>query len=289
MNKHIIAGIVTYNPDIKRLKENIEAIYPQVNTVLIIDNGSKAYDEIEILENRYSNLIILHNDSNLGIAKALNQIGDFANSNGYDLFLTLDQDSIADNNLVAELKSVILDDSIGMTCPYINRKNDYVFNNRVSSVYSCITSGSLIKTKVWKSINGFWEYLFIDEVDHEFCYRLRANGYKILRTEKTSITHIIGTPSAKKFMGHEFHPTNHSAFRRYYITRNCVLMKKLYPNELHPFKNRYLMLLRIFISTIICEEDKFQKIRAMISGIKDAMLWCHNNKKLINQRVFTHQ
>ena len=36
----IIAGIVLYNPDICRLKENISAIRPQVDKIVLIENGS---------------------------------------------------------------------------------------------------------------------------------------------------------------------------------------------------------------------------------------------------------
>lgn len=288
MDNQTLAGIVTYNPDLDRLKDNLNAICFQVNKIIIVDNGSNNYDEIESFENSYSNLKILHNDVNVGIAKALNQIGDFADYNGYNFFLTLDQDSIAGDNLVAELKSCFKDNCIGMVCPYINRNNDYKFNDRVSEVFSCITSGCMVNTHAWKSIDGFWEYLFIDEVDHEFCYQLRANGYKILQTERTSIEHIIGTPSVKVVLGHKFHPTNHSAFRRYYITRNCILMKLLYPNEHYPFDKRYLMLFRIFVSTLMCEKNKCQKVKAMISGAKDALAWYKKNKYITTRRVHEH-
>lgn len=36
----VLAGIVLYNPEIGRLQENIDAIYQQVDTVLLIENGS---------------------------------------------------------------------------------------------------------------------------------------------------------------------------------------------------------------------------------------------------------
>ena len=42
-----LAGIVLYNPDIERLRENIAAIAPQVDTLLFIDNAS------EYNENKY--------------------------------------------------------------------------------------------------------------------------------------------------------------------------------------------------------------------------------------------
>ena len=41
------AGIVTYNPEIERLQENLKAASKQVDFVLIYDNASKNIDEIE--------------------------------------------------------------------------------------------------------------------------------------------------------------------------------------------------------------------------------------------------
>ncbi|MDC2274628.1 hypothetical protein [Bacteroides thetaiotaomicron] len=34
----IVAGIILYNPDIDRLMDNISAISPQVESIIIIDN-----------------------------------------------------------------------------------------------------------------------------------------------------------------------------------------------------------------------------------------------------------
>lgn len=284
MNEKTVAGIVTFNPDIKRLKENLDNVFNQVEKVIIIDNASENINEIKELKSSYLALEIVQNRKNDGIASALNQIGDFAKNNGYGFFLTLDQDSVPNNELIIELKRCFTDESVGMACPYINRYDDYLFEDKIREAHSCITSGCLVSTKAWDSVGGFWEYLFIDEVDHEFCYHLRANGFRILQTSRTWINHIIGEPSEKRVLGHAFHPTNHSAFRRYYITRNCVLMKLLYPKEIEPFPHRYTMLLRIFVSTLFCEEDKLKKIRAMTRGVKDALLWYKLNGKILMRR-----
>lgn len=69
-----IAGIVLYNPDLGRLKENIESICKQVDKVILIDNGSDNIREIEDLIKEYLNCILLKNGENMGIAYALNQI-----------------------------------------------------------------------------------------------------------------------------------------------------------------------------------------------------------------------
>lgn len=40
----VLAGIVLYNPETDRSQENIDAIYQQVDTVLLIENGSSNTD-----------------------------------------------------------------------------------------------------------------------------------------------------------------------------------------------------------------------------------------------------
>ena len=51
MDKGVYAGIVTYNPKIERLIENINSIYPQVDKVIVYDNGSENIEDIKLLKN----------------------------------------------------------------------------------------------------------------------------------------------------------------------------------------------------------------------------------------------
>ena len=43
----IYAGIVSYNPDIQRISENIFAIHKQVPEVIIFDNGSNNINHLK--------------------------------------------------------------------------------------------------------------------------------------------------------------------------------------------------------------------------------------------------
>ena len=43
----ISAGIVLFNPDIKRLKENIDAVIVQCTHLYLVDNGSGNVDEVK--------------------------------------------------------------------------------------------------------------------------------------------------------------------------------------------------------------------------------------------------
>lgn len=89
----INGGIVTYNPDIEKLKKNISRIAGQVCKLVIADNGSKNIEDIKRLAAAFENVSVILNYENFGIARALNQIMKWSSNNGGDWTITLDQDS----------------------------------------------------------------------------------------------------------------------------------------------------------------------------------------------------
>ena len=97
----LVAGIVTYNPDINRLAENLESIASQVDRIIVVDNGSTEWDSIAATVEHYSALSV-RNATNLGIASALNQMATKALELGSKWLLTLDQDSVCSEGLVAD-------------------------------------------------------------------------------------------------------------------------------------------------------------------------------------------
>ena len=273
MTDRIIAGIVTYNPEIEVLKNNIQAISNQVYKVVVIDNGSGNVEEINSLLRKFDNVVLYLNHSNKGIAYALNQIGDIAVSESCDYFLTLDQDSLADEDLIEKYRGYLNYENLGMICPYVNTDDDFVPIGNVVEVSVAITSGCLTSTKLWLEIGGFWDFLFIDEVDYEFCYQIHRKGKKIIRVNNTSIKHIVGDPVGRRFFGHFLISSNHSAFRRYYIARNNLIIAFLFPEEKEPEKHRYRVELVMIAKIIICEQNRISKIVAMIKGIISALIW----------------
>lgn len=99
-NKNIVAGIVLYNPNIKRLLKNIESVYPQVEKIIVFDNGSDNYEKVVKYLQKFSNIIKISSSVNKGIAHALNEIAIKAKEMRYDWLLTLDQDTVIYKNLI---------------------------------------------------------------------------------------------------------------------------------------------------------------------------------------------
>lgn len=267
--KTIGAGIVTFNPDIERLRENIHSIINQISILIISDNGSENINEIEELISQYNNIVIIKNYSNIGIAAALNKIFNYAYSSGYQWVLTLDQDSVCPENMVEELYKNNAN-NVGIICPLIwdiNRKNNVELLDESKNIKRCITSGALTSVKAWKEIEGFDEKMFIDGVDFDFCDRLILANYLIVEVHKIALKHEIGHISYHKFLMFKVAVKNHSAFRKYYIAKNIVYLDRKNKLRSYPIKT-ILRLSKQIALVILYEDDKAYKLRNIIKGAK---------------------
>lgn len=266
------AGIVLFNPDISRLKDNIESIIDQVDKLICIDNCSSNRNDIEILIEKYKKIIIIRNNENLGIARALNQIMERSSEMGFDWVYTLDQDSISPDNVIKGLSQHVRD-GVGIVCTNFQNQNDnsLAFNdkNPISNVLECITSGSLTSVDAWKLVGGFDEWLFIDCVDYDFCYKLKINNLLVIRVNNLVIKHDVGSFKLRRFLFFKIKTYNHSSFRNYYITRNNIYMIRKYKKVIN-IPKRILYLIKFEITKIVFERNRIDTIKSMIKGYRDA-------------------
>ncbi|MDP8219669.1 MAG: glycosyltransferase family 2 protein [Candidatus Theseobacter exili] len=275
MNR-VIAIIVTYNADIERLKNNLSAIIEQVDDVLIIDNGSTNIKDIQKLTKLFD-FMITANKQNRGIAIALNQGLECATLHGFEYALTLDQDSISAKGMVEELKKGFLkNDNIAIVGPEIQDLNK---DERIQSsdefvyVSSLITSGSLCNVAKLKAVGGFDDRLFIDCVDFEICWRLRLNGYLIVKNKNVVLNHTIGKRTKNRFIYRNVYALNHNATRVYYMARNRIYILKKYRGlQGVKFPKELFGLFKRCGGIVLYESDKYNKIISTIKGIRDGIL-----------------
>lgn len=271
----VVASIVTFNPDVDLLKKNIRSIENQVEEVIVVDNNSENIKAIECLVSKLSNTYIIKNKNNEGIAYALNQACEYAYAKGFKWNLTLDQDSICNQNFVSCLynisKSII---NPGIVAPIIIDRNVGVIGHAPSDeleykeVRTCITSGALTNLLAWNTINGFDNKMFIDSVDFDFCYRLRKNNFKVVQCPNVKLNHSIGDAKRLRFLFFHFNNTEHSAFRDFYIAQNSIY---------YPKKNRMVLRLirgnfrniKLILVVLIYEKNKVEKINSIVRGWKN--------------------
>lgn len=265
------AGIVTYNPDIQRLKQNMEAIWQNtsIDYLFIIDNHSDNITDIQQLVGDIPVITLVCLPKNKGIAFALNKICQMAMNMGYTWVVTLDQDSILGKKAIDTFRNFISINGVGIICPRIEDRNMGTQYTKMTQGYEyidkCITSGNLVNLNIWKNVGGYSEELFIDGVDFDFCLKLKEAGYQILRNNAACLIQEIGHGRKGYFLGHALSILNHSPIRLYYITRNYLYIGKKHSQMTHWMLE---VMKRIFI-VLKYEENRREKMKYALLGLQD--------------------
>lgn len=270
MADKVLATITSYNPDIELLEKNIDAVIPQADKVIVYENNSNNREAVIALCEKKDVTLVL-NDKNYGVAGPLHDGAEYACENGYKYILTLDQDSVCSDGMVAALTELFETDEALVTVaasPVMTVNGETVDNVEQNKyVKDVITSGSLSDAQKIKEIGGYMPEMFIDWVDTEICFRAGNSGYKILASTVPFI-HTFGEPERRRILWKRCIVTNYSPFRCYYISRNSAFCAKVYGGELAKRRKRYLRKLKIKI--ILYEKNKREKLKALKKGKKDA-------------------
>jgi rhamnosyltransferase len=266
--------VVLYNPD-ESVWSNIASYIDYVGLLYVVDNSEqKNLILVEKIKNHPS-AVYIDNKSNLGIASALNRGAKEAINHSASWLLTMDQDSRFDKTslqtLVAFAYSLPEDHKVGVLSPVHKTVNvdvpiikDDILTVEVDSV---MASGNLIYLKAFQSVGGFLEKYFIDCVDHEYCLRLKVNGFKVILHNESILEHNLGDIESRSFLGRKIYYTNHSAIRRYYITRNRLDLIFRYGIKFPSFSFKEFVKLLTEISKIILfERNKFKKVLFSMKG-----------------------
>lgn len=278
--------IVSYNPDIELLKENIDAIIKQVDRVLIVDNGSRNIVSIKELSDQ-TGAFLIDLSTNMGIATALNKGMAYFQKLHYDWVLTLDQDSVASDNLISKLTSVseFTEKDVGIIAAdfmdMVQGERESTRSESDRHSRRVITSGSLTNVRIWEYVGGFDEQLFIDSVDYDFNQRIISLGFKIFQVNEVYIRHSLGEGIKTKnnfltrmmLKQSKGHPTEHSAFRLYYIHRNLIIYAKRYSERpIHDILKSILSMVWIFLF-----RDPRQKLVSALKGVWDGLKYHSKN------------
>ena len=283
MKNNVCGVIVTYNIGLK-FYECFNAIINQVEKIVIVDNGSNE-ETLNVLKDikREYDIVIIYNNVNMGIANALNLGVKYALDNKYEWLLTMDNDSKATENMVQVMlncyETCFKSDKnvVGMFPGYIEKitiqDKEMCISTLGNYSYNEIgfdnTSGNLVKLDIFKNVGYFKEELFIDSVDHDFCMRVKEAGKKMIKVKNAKLLHNLGNMKVYNIFGIKINCSNHSALRRYYVTRNRCYMRKRYKNDKEYMKYDRKTFINENLKIILFEEDKINKIRMSIKGYKD--------------------
>jgi rhamnosyltransferase len=271
----VCAVVVAYHAE-EEVLARIAALLGQVTMVIVVDNtpGEGALKGLKDLD---SSVCLVENKANLGIASALNIALAMAQKKGFHWMLTLDQDTRCESDMVSVLLKISASCGEGYAVigsnyfdPRSNRTKVTELNCKEwKEQKTVITSGSLVDVTKAHSVGGFRDDFFIDQVDHEFCLRLRAHGYKVAITCKPLMTHSVGNAGGVRIPFLGVLP-NHSPSRKYYIARNTVVTVANYWRREPEWCLRRLVRLLLGLGGMaLLEERRISKVRAFMYGILD--------------------
>lgn len=276
----LCAVMVTYHPGVAML-ENLQNVLAEVQELVVVDNGSSA-TEVTALRTASENLgfHLIENVKNLGIAEALNQGVRWARSKGHSWVLLLDQDSRMLGKFVEAMFNTWLShpkrDEVACIHPrYMHPElgcRPLAPRARDGSYIWCMTSGTLIPAWIFDKIGWFASEFFIDWVDIEYCFRIREAGYLIAEAGEAILLHEPGDPAPSSILGLRFWPSHHSALRRYYMSRNRIVVfrKYLFTLPFWTLKAMYAAL-RDTMKCFLGEKERPRKFRNFLLGTWDGL------------------
>jgi rhamnosyltransferase len=261
--------------------DNIPNVLAQVQELVIVDNGSNG-DELRPLHEASQNLgfELIENGENLGIAEALNQGVRWAKKIGCPWVILFDQDSKITEGFIHEMLATwaahperervgsihprYMEPGTGVE-PVVRRAPD-------GGPVTSMTSGALMPVWIFDKLGLFASDYFIDEVDTEYCYRIRAAGFLIADSRNATLFHSSGEPQRVSILGFTFRPGHHSAVRRYYMSRNRIFVYRkyfwLFPRWV--WGSMYESL-RETTKCFLGEQDRKRKLRNFLLGTWDGL------------------
>lgn len=266
-NVHNVAIIIiTFNPTINVLRKELEEL--KYFKICIVDNASKNILDLQSLSQNYTNVKLIINRDNLGIAAAQNMaIRSLKLMTMVEYILFLDQDSFISKNSVNALvndckKLEIKNYKIASISAVYNNTN---LNSNFEFVNEVISSGSLIPIKNFEKFGLLKDDFFIDMVDYEWSWRLLNNGYLVVKDYNCKFDHQIG--SKLQILG----KTPIAPFRLYYVYRNTIyLLKQSYLPKGYHFKLIYGLGKQLVFNTVFCPE-RLKRFKYISKGIYDGI------------------
>lgn len=269
-----VAAMVTLYNSEPEVVRRIGTYISQVSKLYLVDNSERPDKQlIQQIRAVYPNTEYISNEGNQGIAYALNVAAQVAVSDKYDYLLTMDDDSSAPDGMVDGMIRFITtyqgDNELGIVAP---QANELAYGNGVTKVWYTITSGSLLCLKAYQNCGPFMNELFIDSVDHEYCFRLKRAGYEIVELDYLHLQHRVGFIKKLSLFGNVVYRwSSHSPLRDYYILRNNLYVLRYYWKDLpvHLRNGLAYAAFKVCFVYALFEKDRGKRFQYVGQAIRD--------------------
>lgn len=273
LEQGIYSITVTHNPKIGDgfLRKQLISLTDSGISPILVDNNSDNLCQIQLLVESVSPSIrIIKLNNNYGIAKALNTgITECLQNQSTRWILTLDQDTVINDNTIEEFNKLTAPGNNGMADIYglnyftirfcrqrvINKKGKPYVTNFV------ITSGMFVRRVVYETLK-FNDKLFMYFIDDDFCTRARKLGYTIVQCQDAMMMHKEGERLLKG--DNLYYVMKPSSI--FYVGRNSIYMFFQH-GRIKPFLYAIQTLLENVIANYFVRDTLYSLARGLLAGI----------------------
>ncbi len=287
----VCAIVVTYRPDAEVLRTLLDAVTGQVGAVVVVDNTGA--DEPGRCSDAMPGVAaVLRQGGNAGLAAAQNQGIDWARRRGHRYVLLLDQDSTPGEDMVATLLAALLrlggvqpvaavgprfhDLREDRDAPFVrvgfplNRKLWCEHEGQALACDFLISSGTLIPLEVLDRVGAMDAGLFIDNVDLEWSFRVRAHGYALYGVCAAAMHHRLGDARRSLPFGLG-KVVVHGPVRLYYMMRNRVRLYRMpHTPRIWVAQDLPRVLVKLFLFAVLIG-PRARNLRFMLRGMLDGV------------------
>lgn len=291
--RRVAAVVVVFRPERAQLLENLDAASQQAERLIVVDNGCSDLLRQEA-SRRYPGLVWCRADGNLGVAAAQNLGVAEARRRGAEKVLFLDQDSIVQPGMVAEMQRLwsslaargvrvgavgpcYMDPVCGLSAKLERRQVAAKKTTGAEEIDGCvevdflIASGSLVSLDALTQVGGMDPGLFIDHVDTDWCHRARAKGFRLFGAQRAKMHHSLGERRQRVWLLRWRNVALHRPFRYYYIFRNSVLLYRRPSTPRGWVVKDTARLAGLFVVCGLCNRPRLQTFAAMLHGLADGL------------------
>ena len=270
--------VILFNPDVEHVRGLINAFRAPEWKVVLVDNSPNPHQALTS-----SDISYLHFPSNVGIAHAQNAGLNAVFSEGIEYSFLLDQDSLFTSDIALELMEQFQEleqhtsiAAIGPSiyCQFSKCVDQGVLqkgkpvSEKLKAVKQIIASGMLLSRRAFELVGEKESELFIDGVDHEWCWRARAKGMVIYQSLSACMPHRQGDDRVK-VCGVTF--KQGAPIRLYYQFRNVlILVRRRYVPLYWKLRHVCAIPLRYLVNRYCFEHGKTRGA-FMWAGLKDGL------------------
>ena len=281
--------IVTYNRKellVKCLKAILQQTYNYEN-IILVDNASTD-GTIVFLESQklldHPKLILLKQAENAGGAGGFAAGMKYAFDHDSEYVWMMDDDALPHQTALEELMryatpehiygslAVNGRDTAWTTKLVVENKDVHIKSDipDIAEVQSLPFLGYLTSKEIYQKLGLPNTSYFIAADDVEYCIRAQQAGYKIYICGKSQIEHPKSDRYVYSFLGKKIICLKLVPWKRYYDTRNRILIAKKYYGIRLYTQTLPASFVRLF-ATLLNEDDRLTQIKAFFFGLYDGL------------------